>query len=259
MKITFQKQPGEPSLGVVFLWKMEIRTGVPATITDHLIPELCFDYFLIQKGKIECIDDGQGTKYNLPSQSLRTIHNHSLTLVFSTPLVLYGARLSLPFAESFWAEMNANCFLEQAWVSKSTENLDAFKRQIVNHLELHSKRKIPYPMFSGELGESMWLVNFSARHKRRLYKMIFGLSRKEMQSIRNLHLFLDQACDFSTETPRIIRHVNPDVFYDQPHLNHTFRKMTGSSPAEYFQANSILQDHLLSASYNEISIPQGRL
>jgi hypothetical protein len=27
--------------------------------------------------------------------------------------------------------------------------------------------------------------------------------------------------------------------------------MTGLSPVEYFEANSILQDHLMAASYNE--------
>jgi AraC-like DNA-binding protein len=41
------------------------------------------------------------------------------------------------------------------------------------------------------------------------------------------------------------------VFYDQPHLNHAFKKMTGLSPVEYFEHNSILQDNLMSASYNE--------
>jgi methylphosphotriester-DNA--protein-cysteine methyltransferase len=53
--------------------------------------------------------------------------------------------------------------------------------------------------------------------------------------------------------------VNAEVFYDQPHLNHTFKKLTGFSPVEYFQANSILQDNLMSASYNEISAEEGKL
>jgi hypothetical protein len=46
--------------------------------------------------------------------------------------------------------------------------------------------------------------------------------------------------------------VTPDVFYDQPHLNHSFKKMTGLAPVEYFQNSSILQDNLMSASYNEV-------
>jgi len=54
------------------------------------------------------------------------------------------------------------------------------------------------------------------------------------------------------QNPRIIEHVTPEVFYDQPHLNHAFKKMTGLSPVEYFEVNSILQDNLMSASYNEV-------
>jgi methylphosphotriester-DNA--protein-cysteine methyltransferase len=103
------------------------------------------------------------------------------------------------------------------------------------------------------LQESAWLVQYSPRHKRRLYKATFGLSRKELHNIRNVQSFLEQTCDFAARNPRIIQHVNTEVFYDQPHLNRTFRKMTGFSPIGYFQANSILQDNLMSASYNEIS------
>jgi methylphosphotriester-DNA--protein-cysteine methyltransferase len=114
-------------------------------------------------------------------------------------------------------------------------------------------------MLKQKLDESDWLVHFSARHKRRLYKTIFGASRKELQNIHNLHSFLDQACDFSSENPRIIQYINAEVFYDQPHLNHSFKKMTGFSPVEYFEANSILQDSLMSASYNEFFINEDRL
>ena len=74
-----------------------------------------------------------------------------------------------------------------------------------------------------------------------------------MQNIRNIHLFLGQTCDFTSQNPRIIQHVNPEVYYDQPHLNRAFKKLTSFSPVEYFQANSILQDNLMSASYNEVS------
>jgi methylphosphotriester-DNA--protein-cysteine methyltransferase len=66
-----------------------------------------------------------------------------------------------------------------------------------------------------------------------------------------VHLFLEQTCDFTSQNPRIIQHVNAEVFYDQPHLNHAFKKMTGLSPLEYFETNSILQDNLMAASYNE--------
>ncbi|HEX5807912.1 MAG TPA: AraC family transcriptional regulator [Anaerolineales bacterium] len=259
MNITFQKRPGIPSLGIAFFWRMEIKTESPVTLTDNFIPELFFDYFYIQEGKIRCVDKVQGTRSTLSAETLKTIHTHPLALVYSTPLVLYGARLSLRFAESFREELHANRFLRQSWVSKITDNLDVFRSQVLDYLAAHRTKKNPYPMFTADLEESAWLVNFSARHKRRLYRTTFGLSRKEMQNVRNLHSFLEQACDFAAENPRIIRHIAPDVFYDQPHLNHAFKKMTGFSPVEYFQANSILQDHLMSASYNEFLAEKGRL
>jgi methylphosphotriester-DNA--protein-cysteine methyltransferase len=85
-----------------------------------------------------------------------------------------------------------------------------------------------------------------------LYKSIFGISRKELLGIQNIHSFLEQACDFASNNPRIIQHVPPDVYYDQPHLNHAFKKITGLTPIEYFEQSSMLQDNLMSASYNEI-------
>lgn len=254
MNISFQKKQGDSALGILFFWRMEIKTKTSLTITEHFIPELFFDYFFIQEGKVKCIDQTQDTKYRLPSQTLKTIHTHALVLVFSTPLILYGARFLLRFAESYWEEnIHANSFLAQRWVSQNTNDLDSFASQVLKYIQGHHTRRNPYLMFSQDLAESDWLIHFSPRHKRRLYKATFGLSRKELQSIRNIHSFLEQTCDFSSQNPRIIQHVNPDVFYDQPHLNHTFKKMTGFSPVEYFQANSILQDNLMSASYNEIS------
>ena len=106
-------------------------------------------------------------------------------------------------------------------------------------------------MLKPSLVETDWLAAYPPRHKRRLYKSVFGLSRKEMQAIANVHQFLAQTCDFVAETPRIVEHVNTELFYDQPHLNNAFKKMTGLSPLEYFEANSILQDNLMAVSYNE--------
>lgn len=251
MNISFQKIPGNPDKCISFFWRLSIQTKTLRLVEEHFIPELFFDYFFIQKGNIRYIDHERGIKRVLPPQALKTIFTHRLTFVFSTPLVLYGARLSLRFAESFWAEMESNRFLKQDWVENETEDLDSFRSQVLAHLENHQTKKTPYPMFASDLDESDWLVHFSSRHKRRLYASILGLSRKELQNIRNVHTFLDQTCDFASENPRILHHVNPDVFYDQPHLNHTFKRMTGLSPVEYFEANSILQDQLMSASYNE--------
>jgi hypothetical protein len=253
MDIKFQKRQGEPALGISFFWKMTIDTTSPDAIIDHFIPELFLDYLFIKEGSVKCIDETQGAEYTLPRQALKTIHTRPLMLVYAAPLVFYGVRLSLPFAESFWEALKANCFLSQTWVEEETDDLASFQFQIVEHIRSHQAKKLAYPMFSSDLEESAWLVNFSARHKRRLYKTTFGVSRKDLQNIRNVHSFLEQTCDFSVQNPRIIEHVNPDVFYDQPHLNRTFRKMTGFSPVEYFQANSLLQDNLMSASYNENS------
>ena len=155
--------------------------------------------------------------------------------------------------------MPSNSFLPQNWVDERTNDLETFKSQVIAYVRKHRTHRTPYLMLKQKLDESDWLVNFSARHKRRLYKTIFGTSRKELQNIYNLHSFLDQTCDFSSENPRIIQYINAEVFYDQPHLNHAFRKMTGFAPVEYFEANSILQDILMSASYNEFFINKDRL
>ncbi|MBL8063669.1 MAG: helix-turn-helix transcriptional regulator [Anaerolineales bacterium] len=253
MNITFRKLAGDPSLGIVFFWMMTIESGSPASVKDQFIPELFFDYLYIKTGTIQCVDKVGERRFNLPEQVLKMLFTHALEFTYSTPLMLFGARLSLRFVESFPAEVKANCFLNQAWVKEEARDLESFKRLVEGHLRENRREKFSYPLFSSGLNESGWLVNFSPRHKRRLYTAAFGLSRKELQNIHNLHAFLEQACDFSLQNPRIIQHVTPDVFYDQPHLNHAFKKMTGLSPVEYFQASSILQDNLMSASYNEIS------
>jgi len=259
MEITFQKEKGGPALGIAVSWMLTIRLDSSLSVTDHFIPELFYDYFYIQEGSIRCVDETQGTEFSLPSQALKTLYIGPLKFVFSTPLVLFGARMSLEFAESFWGEIKANCFVGQDWVGEEAGNLQSFTSQVKEYIQKHRENKWPYPMFSNALEESSWLVNFSPRHKRRLYKSTFGVSKKELWSIQNVHSFLEQNCDFDAEYPRIIQHVNAEVFYDQPHLNHTFKKLTGLSPLEYFEANSILQDNLMAASYNENSDEQGRI
>lgn len=252
MKITFQKKPGDPALHIAFFWRMTVETTSPATIQDHFIPELFFDFFFVERGQLTYIDGIRGTKFSLPRQSLKTIHTHPLTFIYATPLILYGARLLLPFAEVFPGVMQADRFLDEAWAGEEAGDLGKFKFRVEEHLRHHLTKKLPYPMLSSGLEESSWLVHYSPRHKRRLYKKMYGLSRKELQNVRNVQAFLEQTCDFGPQNPRIIQHVNPDVFHDQPHLNHIFKKMTGLSPVDYFRASSILQDNLMSASYNAV-------
>lgn len=251
MKILFQKKKGISQLGILFFWKIVITTDSKLNITEQFIPEPFYDYFFIKKGNIKIIDS-QSKKRVLPPQSLKCIFSQPLRFYFSTPLILYGVRLSLKFAESFEGEMNVNEFQNQVWVKHEAKSLSDFARQVTNHIAVHRKQKNPYPLFKVEMQESDWLKNFSPRHKRRLYQNTFGLSRKELQNIYNLHMFLEQICDFGFQNPHIIRHLNPEVFYDQPHLNHIFKKITGLSPVEYFETHSVLQDNLMSASYNEI-------
>jgi AraC-like DNA-binding protein len=251
MKIIFRKQQVDPASGILFTWMLAIQPDSSVTLSDHFIPELFFDYFFVKEGSVRCIDQTQQDGVVLPAQVLKTLFTRPIRFVFTTPLVLFGARLALGFAESFWGEIKANCFLRQAWVRDEAVELGSFTSQLMETVQKHRARKLPYPLLSPELEESGWLVHFSPRHKRRLYKQTFGLSRKELQNIRKVHSFLEQTCDFGSQNPRIIQHVNAEVFYDQPHLNHTFKKMTGLSPVEYFETNSILQDNLMAASYNE--------
>lgn len=253
MKITFQRQHGDPAIGIAFTWKMTIQFDSSVSLNDHFIPELFYDYFFVQLGRIKCIDGSQNNEFVLPTQVFKTLFTRPLRFIYEVPLVLFGVRLSLEFAESFWGEMKANSFLEQAWVKEDAGDLEAFTAQITDTIQKQRIKKWPYPMFTTTLDESDWLVHFSPRHKRRLYKSTFGVNRKELQNVHNVRTFLEQTCDFSAQNPRIIQHVSPAVFYDQPHLNHTFKKLTGLSPLEYFETNSILQDNLMAASYNENS------
>lgn len=260
MMIAFQKLPGESNLGVAFFWRLAIQTSRPVKLIDNFIPELYYDYFLVETGAVHIRKAPGHAAHRLPDQALRTLYTHPLTFVFTTPLVLYGARFTLGFAESFWqSDLGANRFIEQSWVNAKPRHLPAFADQLVHYLQAHQTRRYPYPLLSPALQESGWLVNFSPRHKRRLYQSAFGVSRQALQRLAAVHTFLEQTCDFAAETPHIIRHLDPDVFYDQAHLNHVFKQLTGFSPGEYFQAKSILQDNLMAASYNAPPAEQTRV
>ncbi len=218
MKISFQKKQGNQPLGIEFFWKLTLGAKSSATIVDHFVPELFYDYFLVKSGEVEFIDP-QGKRSALPRQVLKTIHTRQIQFVFSTPLVLYGARLSLKFAETFWGkDIGSNSFIEQYWAGKNTNGLASFSSQIIKTIQKYRQSKTIAPLLSPALEESAWLKSYSPRHKSRFYKAVFGISKKEMWSIQNVHSFLEQTCDFASQNPRIIQHVNPEVFYDQPHL-----------------------------------------
>ncbi|MEM8861030.1 MAG: hypothetical protein AAGD96_22125, partial [Chloroflexota bacterium] len=173
-------------------------------------------------------------------------------LVFDLPIKLFGARLTLDWAEKFWRpDLPANSIVPLTLINRPIANLGEFSDQLSQRFEQVQEKKTTGRMVDDALNESLWLESYSDRQKRRLYKSTFGLSRKEMQKIYNIHQFLDQSCDFSEQNPHIIDHVNSDHFYDQPHLNRAFRESTGFTLLEYFEANTILQDNLLAVSYNE--------
>lgn len=251
MKISFQKTSGNPKLQIAFFWKIEIVGEGPFVVTDHFIPELFYDFFYISQGLVE-VDGAE-----LPRQFLKTLHSGPITFNFHAPIVMFGARLLLNGAHAFAEnELLANRFLEISWIQRDENDLSAVAEQIsekMSHLlEEKSAGYLLKPAAKGNtLMESDWLQAYSARHKRRLYKNRFGLSRKEMVTIQNVHHFLEQSCDFSSQDPHIIDHVNNEYFYDQPHLSRAFKKVTGFTLLEYFEANIILQDNLMAVSYNE--------
>jgi AraC-like DNA-binding protein len=251
MQITFRKHPGVPALGIAFFWKLTLESRSAVYLREHFIPELFFDYLFIRRGNVTRLDETHRRKAKLPQQTLKTLHSHSVILLHTGPLVLFGARLDLKFAELYWKDtVQPNQFLEQNWVEGKVDDLETFAEKVTEHVTNRRVRKTPYPMLKHSLQESDWLVHYSPRHKRRLYKSTFGMSRQEMQNIQNLHTFLEESCDFGVQNPRIIQHLDHAVFHDQPHLNHIFKKMTGYSPTEYFETNSMLQENLMSASYN---------
>lgn len=155
--------------------------------------------------------------------------------------------------------MPDNRCLAQDWLQTAVTDLPSFASQLVQTVAARRVKKTVGGMLGPFPTETDWLAAYSPRHKRRLYKIVFGLSQKEMQAIHNIQQFLGQTCNFAAETPRIVEHVNAELFYDQPHLNNAFKKMTGLSPLAYFEATSILQDNLMAASYNEQTVGSGKI
>lgn len=260
MKIAFQRIQDVALPELLFCWRLEIATASSVSLTDIFIPELFYDLFWIDTGEIDCVDQARRQEFALPRQTLKTLHTHRLDLVLQAPLILYGARFSLPFAELYWQkELPANTFLPQNWLHQPATDLASFTHQIIETIQTRRVKRTIAPMLLPTLEETAWLAAYSPRHKRRLYKSVFGLSRKELLAIQNIHLFLGQTCDFTAQRPRIVEYVNADSFYDQPHLNNAFKKMTGLTPLAYFEATSTLQDNLMAASYNALPDNSARI
>ncbi len=252
IKTSFKKLPGDPEVGTSLYWELTLEADAHGVVSDRFVPELAYDFFYIKEGAVRVVDSSLGEQLPLGPQSLKTIHTQPLTLSLVPPLVLYGVRLPLQFAESYWGqELPANRFLDQDWVAAGTDGLDSFARQVSRTLRERRASRAGGPMLTPTLQETQWLSHYSPRHRRRLFKGVFGISQKELRAIQGLHAFLGQACDFASGRPRIIEHIDAEVFYDQPHFNRLFRKLTDLSPLEYLMDTSILQDNLMAASYNE--------
>ena len=255
MKISFQKLPVKAEPDLLFCWRLEIEAGEETAVTDIFIPELYFDFFYIQRGSIFMRWPAAAA-----TKSEGFAHAASYPSDTAAAGVVWGAVWLGLCRETFWQkQMPANCFVPQRWLQTAVIDLPSFASQLVQTLAARRVRKTVGGMVRPFPRETDWLAAYSPRHKRRLYKTVFGLSQKEMQAIHNIQLFLGQTCDFAAETPRIVEHVNAELFYDQPHLNNAFKKMTGLSPLAYFEANSILQDNLMAASYNEQTAVSGMI
>ncbi len=251
MKIQFQKKPGQPALGIEFFWKLEIWADGGQEVRDFFIPELYFDFLYAGRGCIRRIGRDGNAGRKLPAQCLKTLFTHPFEWSYRLPTLLYGARLSLRFAERYWdLPLAANTFLEAAWLPEQPADLDGFVEMVAEHVRSNRVANLRQDLLRDGLEETEFLAAYSPRQKRRLYRRTFGLSRRELLRIRSVHNFLEENCDFGARRPRLAAHVDPEVFYDQPHMNRVFRQMTGLSPLEYFQVSTVLQDNLMTASYN---------
>ena len=249
MQISFHKLAGVPALDLAYFWRMQID-GPAAVLADHVIPELCYDFLYVQQGQLAWAATDSEPPQPLPAQSLRTLHSRGHKLHFTLPLVLYGARFYLRLAENISLVLPAGRFLRLNWLKAPVDSLDDFAKQLQPVLQANRQPRLAGPMFRSGLNESAWLDAYSPRQRRRFYQSVFGLSRQNLLAIENLHRFLGQTCNFGDENPRLIEYVDDEAYYDQPHLNRAFRKMTGFTPLAYFEASTILQDNLMAASYN---------
>ena len=147
MKISFQIRQEETLPELLFCWRMAVEAARETAVLDTFIPELFFDFFYVQEGALSCVGAGQYEEGHLPRQVLKTLHSRRLDFVLELPLILYGARFTLPFAELFWQEqMPANAFLRQTWVEESVPDLKTFTTQISAAIESRRVKKTVAPM-----------------------------------------------------------------------------------------------------------------
>ena len=247
MQVQFHLGPGHPEIGLEFVWRLKLDGTT--LLSEHIIPEPYFDYYWVDVGALSWQADSRVNDLNGSSGFLRPLFLGPMTLHFQTPAVVWGARFNLRFAEQFSVQPGRATWQPVDWLKDAPPSLPALHRLLITKLtsQLHP---VQSPIFEPDLSIRTQFTTYSARHRRRLFRKAFGISRQDLARMLNVQAFLDQACNFGQAEPKIIQYVNDEVFYDQPHLNHTFKRMTGLSPLDFFEKQAILQDNLMAASYN---------
>jgi AraC-like DNA-binding protein len=246
MKILFNLGPGDESLHLDYVWRLEVSDL--GRLREHFIPEPYFDYLWAETGGLDWRPLDQENWHPVPNQALKSLFSGPIELQFRTPLILWGARFNLAFAETREDGLeDVRGFARQDWWNAEAPDLASFAHQMTPAMVSKSAAT---RILNAQLSITPEFSRYSARHQRRQFRKTFGISRQDLERILNVQAFLAQTCDFGSENPRIIDYVNDAVFYDQPHLNRTFKRMTGLSPLEYFERQSLLQDNLMAASYN---------
>jgi hypothetical protein len=256
MRFAFARSAAEDLPFLRFCWRLEIEAREPPRLEELVIPELTFDFLYVHEGAVAVLEAAGQREVDVPRQALKTLHTRPLTLVLRPPLVLYGARLALEFAELLDPGVERrNAIVPDAWVEEPVADLEDFARQIERTLARRRDAAPASPAAVAALLHADGSAGWSPRHRRRLHRAVFGMSRREMASIATVHRFLAQRCDFSDGAPRVGDFVDPDLYYDQPQFNRSFKQVTGRSPLAYFEARSALQDNLMAVSYNEPEPP----
>ena len=250
MYVTFRKQAGVEALGINFFWHLTLAGTAPAGFGDHFVPELFYDFLYLEQGEVTWQQRESSQAIPIIGQALKTIHTRGVMLRYELPLSVFGARLSLGFAECLPLTPFHDTFVAKEWLPTGLTTLPDFAEAFTQFAAQMQRPTRLRSQLAPDLAEPDWLAKYSPRHKRRLFRTTYGVSRKDLQSIQNLHSFLGQTCNFTLDNPRIIEYVDHETFYDQPHMNRLFKKMTGLSPLAYFDTNRLLQDNLMAASYN---------
>jgi AraC-like DNA-binding protein len=251
MQVTFRTLAGHPELGINMFWQWSLTSASKASISETLIPELFYDFIYVHRGRVRFEDQEGGDSDVMSGQYLRLLHTRPLILHINPPAVLMGARFHLRFAEQFdlqTALESGQVIFAQNWLRQLPRTLAQFANAVTSHLR-DTTHSASAHMLTDDLEETTQLLSYSLRHRSRMFKRIFGINLKQLHQLQKLHRFLAQDCGFAVRSA-IIEHIDAVDFHDQAHLNHMVKHLTGLSPRQVIARKSVLQDYLMSASYN---------